>query len=307
MKLVKFFAAAIAAVAMFASCEALEGEKTNNNNGNGPVTVELIKIYCDVTATDWDSVGAWAWSIEDTTINYTGGTWPGENLTETEEVDGVQCYVWNCPKDLVGKKIGFILNDYNGVANEAGEIVIEQTEDITIEVVEGMVIKVTEKSESGKWLAEGGDIVLPEEKTLDGFVFGDHAYGVVGGFNNWGEDVMMEFVDGWAVATIEIGYIVDEEGNVTDNVNGEFKVRVDAGWDYSFGYEATEEAPLAPVNGEEFTASFNGQNNNVIVTEAGSYKVEFQIAVVEEQNVGKMKITKLAAENEGTTEETPAE
>lgn len=267
MKLVKFFAAAIAAVAMFASCEAPEGEKTNNNNGqNGPVTVELIKIYCDVTATGWDSVGVWAWSIEDTTINYTGGKWPGENLTETEEVDGVQCYVWNCPKDLVGKKIGFIVNQFV----EGGE----QTEDITIEVVEGMVITLTEKAESGKWLATGGEVVVPEEKPEPVIVFGDHTYGVIGSFAasddptttenvGWEKDVQMNIVDGWAVATVELV------------ANDEFKVRLDGAWDDSYGFAATEEMAEFPVDGTQFAATYNA--GNLKVAEAGTYEVSFTI------------------------------
>lgn len=266
MKLVKFFAAAIAAVAMFASCEAPEGEKTNNNNGqNGPVTVELIKIYCDVTATGWDSVGVWAWSIEDTTINYTGGKWPGENLTETEEVDGVQCYVWNCPKDLVGKKIGFIVNQFV----EGGE----QTEDITIEVVEGMVITLTEKAESGKWLATGGEVVVPEEKPEPVIVFGDHTYGVIGSFAasddpetenvGWEKDVQMTIVDGWAVATVEL------------EANDEFKVRLDGAWDDSYGFAATEEMAEFPVDGTQFAATYNA--GNLKVAEAGTYEVSFTI------------------------------
>lgn len=271
MKLVKFFAAAIAAVAMFASCEAPEGEKTNNNNGqNGPVTVELIKIYCDVTATGWDSVGVWAWSIEDTTINYTGGKWPGENLTETEEVDGVQCYVWNCPKDLVGKKIGFIVNQFV----EGGE----QTEDITIEVVEGMVITLTEKAESGKWLATGGEVVVPEEKPEPVLVFNDHSYGLIGAFNDWAADVVMDIVDGWAVGTIEVTTktVVDEAtGESTEVLLNEFKVRLDGAWDDSYGFAATEEMPLCPVDGTQFAATYNG--GNLKVAEAGTYEVSFTV------------------------------
>ena len=292
MKLVKFFAATIAAASMFVACEAPE---ENKPNGGEVIVQEYVQILCDVTASDWDTVGVWAW-VEGGDNFTEAGVWPGDQLTETTEHDGKTVYIWNCPKELLGQTIQFILNDFNGVVAEDGKESREQTEDFSIVVAENLLVGLTEMGENGKWLMYGGEIFeKPEvEVNFDEFVFGDHTYGVIGGFNNWGGDVEMTIVDGWAVATIEIGYVVDENGNVTDNVNGEFKVRVDAGWNYSFGYDATEDAPLAPVDGTEFTTSFNGEGNNIIVAEAGSYKVEFKVVLEEEHNVGKMKITKLA-------------
>ena len=258
MKLVKFFAAAIAAVAMLAACEPAN-EAPKGGDDDGFVTLEFIKVYCDVNATDWETVGIWAWNLEDTTINYTGGKWPGEALNDTEEVNGVVCYVWNAPKEVVGKQIGFIVNNFV----EGGE----QTEDIKITVTDGLVITLTEKAESGKWLATGGEVVVPEEKPEPVLVLSEHTWGVIGAFNSWGADVAMEIVDGWAVATIEISAV--------DGENGQFKVRADGGWVDSYGFAATEEMPLAPVDGTQFAATYNG--GNIAVEEVGTYEVSFTI------------------------------
>lgn len=281
MKLVKFFVAAFASVAMLAACES--PKENPGNNGGDVIVQEYVNVYCDITATDWEKCGVWAWNLDNTSENYTGGNWPGKELTEKETIDGVEYYVWKeCPKQLVGTEIGFIVNNYPADDSEK-----QQTVDIKLPVADGIKVSVTPNDEGGYVININGEEFVPEEKpeaTLDGFVFGDHTYGVIGSFaasENWSKDVLMEIVEGWATATVEL------------EADAKFKVRVDGKWDYSFGYDVTEEAPLAPVNGTEFTTSFNGEGNDIIVTEAGSYKVEFQIAVVEEANVGKMKITKL--------------
>ena len=277
MKLVKFFVAAFASVAMLAACES---PKENKGNGGDVIVQEFVNVYCDITATDWEKCGVWAWNLDNTSENYTDGDWPGQEQTEKETIDGVEYYVWKeCPKQLVGTEIGFIVNNYPADDNEK-----QQTVDIKLPVADGIKVSVTPNDEGGYVININGEEFVPEEKpeaTLDGFVFGDHTYGLCGSFNEWSADVAMEIIDGWATATVELA------------ADAAFKVRVDAAWDYSFGYDATEEAPLAPVTGTEFITSFNGQDNNIVVAEAGSYKVEFQIAVVEEANVGKMKITKL--------------
>ena len=291
MKLVKFFAATIAAASMFVACEAPE---ENKPNGGEVIVQEYVQILCDVTASDWDTVGVWAW-VEGGDNFTESGVWPGDQLTETTEHDGKTVYIWNCPKELLGQTIQFLLNDFNGAVAEDGKEYREQTEDFSIVVAENLLVGLTEMGEKGKWLMYGGEIFeKPEvEVNFDEFVFGDHTYGVIGAFAasddeatqelfGWEKDVTMEIVEGWATATVELP------------ADAQFKVRVDGKWDYSFGYDATEEAPLAPVDGTEFTTSFNGENNNITVVAAGSYKVEFKVVLEEEHNVGKMKITKLA-------------
>ena len=290
MKLVKFFAAIIAAASMFVACETADDTK----KGGEVIIQEFVNVYVNISETDWAKCGVWAWDLEDGT-NYTGGAWPGQELTQKETIDGVEYYVWTeCPKELVGTEIGFIVNNFIGEGDDK-----RQTADIKLLVKDGVKVSVSANDDGGYVITIDGEEFIVEEPDLNNIIFEDETYGVIGDFNGWAEDVIMQLVDGWAVATIEIGYVLDEDGNATDNVAGKFKVRIAGGWDYSFGYDATEEAPLAPVNGTVFTTSFNGMDNDVVVEEAGSYKVEFQIVEDEEENnVGKMKITKLAADAE---------
>ena len=70
MKLVKFFALAVAALAV--SC-APEENKVNTPD------FELTEstIYCDVTAGEWENCNVWAWT--EGGDNYTqSGNWPGD-------------------------------------------------------------------------------------------------------------------------------------------------------------------------------------------------------------------------------------
>ena len=253
MKLVKFFAVAVAAVAMFAACEP------NNNQGNqggGVITQETLKVYANVEATDWTTVGVWAWNDAEG-ANYTGGNWPGEQLTETEIVDGKTCYVWNAPKEIAGKEIGFIVNDFgtNG----------KQTVDLTLVVEDGAMVVLTSEAADGKWLASvnGEETEEPEQKPEPVLVLGEHTWGLIGSFNEWSADVAMEIVDGWAVATITV------------DAGAEFKVRADGGWDNNYGFAATEEMPSIPVDGTQFPATYNV--GNLKVDEAGTYEVSFTI------------------------------
>lgn len=266
MKLVKFLAASLAAVAMLAACESAEENKGNNNGGDqgGIIVQEFVTVYCDVTATGWETCGVWAWNLDDNSINYTGGVWPGEALTETEEIDGVKYYIWNCPKETVGTTIGFILNE--GVDGGA------QTIDIHLPVADGVKVAVVEHPvDDGKWTAtidgvefeEPEKPVVEEPTSLEGY-----DWGIVGGFNSWAADVVMTVANGVATATFEITS-VEEGGN-------EFKVRANGGWDISYGYNPAEGEPeLAPVDGTAFPATFNG--DNIKVAEAGNYTLTLAI------------------------------
>ena len=300
MKLVKFFAAIIAAASMFVACETADDTK----KGGEVIIQEFVNVYVNISETDWEKCGIWAWNLENTAENYTGGVWPGQELTQKETIDGVEYYVWTeCPKETVGTEIGFIVN--NLPANDSEK---QQTADIKLPVADGVKVSVAANDEGGYIILINGEEFTPdepEEKFVDELLEGEHTFGICGNMTNWGSplteggepvaDIAMTLENGWYTATIECA------------ADAQFKVRADGKWDYSFGYTVTDEVPLAPVTGEEFIASFNGQNNNITISEAASYKVEFQIAEVEEEYVGKIKLTKLAAENEGTTEETPAE
>lgn len=291
MKLVKFFAAAIAAVAMFAACEPEQKAPVQK-----PAELTESKIYCDVSAADWEKMYVWAWNKENDTINYSDGsvaykgTWPGVEITTKEEKDGKTYFVWTAVKELCTQTIGFIISNGDGA----------QTVDIDLVVVDGTVIALTQQESedaASKWLVSIDGVAMeapeaPEEpvETLDA-----HTWGVIGSFNDWGADVAMEIVNGWAVATIEVTTktVVDEAtGESTEVLLNEFKVRADGAWDLSYGFKATEELAAAPVDGTQFAATWNG--GNLKVDETGTYKVEFTIEGEDEY----FKITKLAAEAE---------
>lgn len=265
MKLVKFFALAVAAVAMV-SCE--KPEENKGGDGGDVIVQEFVKIYCDVNATEWETVGVWAWSDAEG-ANYTGGTWPGEALTETESVDGKTCYIWNAPKDLVGKEIGFIVNQFV----DGGE----QTVDLTLTVEDGAMVVLTEKGADGKWLASvnGEEVVEPEPEPEPVVVLGEHTWGVIGSFNEWSADVEMTINGNSATATITV------------DAGAKFKVRADANWDeINYGFTATEELTAVPVDGTEFPAAFKGAD--IELAEAGEYEIVLTI----EGETETFKITK---------------
>lgn len=260
MKLVKFLAMSIAALSMVA-CGPAEGTENEGEGGGGFITQEYVKVYSDVSAAGWETVGVWAW-IEGGD-NYTGGTWPGVQLTEVETIDGKTYYVWNAPKELVDQTIGFIVNDFgtNG----------KQTVDLTVTIkAEGNYIVLTEEGADGKWLAsvDGGEVEKPEEKPAPEMKLDEHTWGVVGTFNDWSADVPMTITDGWAVATLDI---VDE-----------FKVRADGAWTDSYGINGNV---TVYTDGTEFDAIYNGSN---IVVESGNYTVSFTV----NGQVGTFKLVK---------------
>ena len=255
MKLVKFFAAMIAAASMFVACEATEENK--QNGGDDVIVQEYVQILCDVTASDWETVGVWAWL--EGGANFTeSGVWPGDQLTETTEVEGKTVYIWNCPKELLGQSIQFILNSYN--PNAEGNI--EQTEDFTIVVAENLLVGLTEVGENGRWSMYGGDIFEKPEVEEQVVVLGDHTWGLIGVNGDWNNDIEMTVANGVATATAELP------------ADGEFKVRADHDWAINYGYNS-EDGSLAPVDGTKFAVAHNG--SNIKVAEAGTYEVVLSI------------------------------
>ena len=106
----------------------------------------VIEVYVDVTATGWSNVGVWAWSLADSSINYTGGSWPGAEIATTTDVDGRRYYVWGAPKDLDGQTIGFIANNLSGG---------EQTVDLSVAInaENNAYVTLTQTGNDGKWMA----------------------------------------------------------------------------------------------------------------------------------------------------------
>ena len=231
-------------------------------DGEAPeAPVSSVKLYAHKEGTAWAEMALYGWD------GYDYGGWPGILLTEKETIDGKEFFVYEFPVSAYGITTNIIFNN-NGKG--------EQTQDIT-----GVVLNrdyyyiIPAEAENGKFIAYemGTEPVKPSFPVLT-----EHSWGVIGTFNGWAGDVAMEIVDGVATATIEFAD--------TDNEK-KFKVRADSDWANNFGYSATEEAPLAPVDGTEFAATFNG--SDIVVEAAGKYEVALRI----ENEQGYLKITKL--------------
>lgn len=231
-------------------------------DGEAPeAPVSSVKLYAHKEGTAWAEMALYGWD------GYDYGGWPGILLTEKETIDGKEFFVFEFPASAYGITTNIIFNN-NGKG--------EQTQDIT-----GVVLNrdyyyiIPAEAENGKFIAYemGTEPVKPSFPVLT-----EHSWGVIGTFNGWAGDVAMEIVDGVATATIEFAD--------TDNEK-KFKVRADSDWANNFGYSATEEAPLAPVDGTEFAATFNG--SDIVVESAGKYEVALRI----ENEQGYLKITKL--------------
>jgi len=225
------------------------------------VDVKSVKLYAHKEGTAWAEMALYGWD------GYDFGGWPGILLTEKETIDGKEFSVYEFPATAYGITTNIIFNNNNNG---------EQTQDIT-----GIVLNrdyyfiIPAEAENGRFMAYemGTEPVKPSFPVLT-----EHSWGVIGSFNNWGGDVAMEIADGVATATIEIP---------ETDADKKFKVRADGDWANNFGYSATEEAPLAPVDGTEFAATFNG--SDIVVEAAGKYQVSLRI----ENEQGYLKIAKL--------------
>ena len=243
MKLVKFFAIAVAA---FAVACGPEEQKVNKPN----FELTESKILCDVSAGAWENCNAYAWTDNGELL----GGWPGTALTEKEG----DSYVWVAPAELCGQTINFIIN--NGT---------EQTVDIKdLVVVDGTIVALTQKGEDGKWLASinGEETEAPAPKEEPVMVLADHTWGVIGSFNGWAADEAMTISGNTATATIEI---------LAEDADKKFKVRADGAWTDNYGFVATEELTAAPVDGTQFAATYNG--GDIVVAEAGTYEIVLTI------------------------------
>lgn len=249
MKLVKFFAIAVAA---FAVACGPEEQKVNKPN------FELTEstIYCDVTAGAWENCNVWAWT--EGGDNYTqSGNWPGDAMEKgVNPADGKEYYIWVAPASICGQTIGFIIN--NGT---------EQTVDLELVVADGAIVALTTKGEDGKWLASinGEETEAPAPKEEPVMVLGDHTWGVIGSFNGWAADEAMTISGNTATATIEI---------LAEDADKKFKVRADGAWDNNYGFNS-EDGSLAPVDGTQFPANYNG--GDIVVAEAGTYEIVLTI------------------------------
>lgn len=76
--------------------------------------VELgYKLYFHNVA-EWSKVYAHIWANEGEDLGLEAVEWPGRELTETEELDGVTYYVFQLPAEATGKTVNVVFNDGAG-------------------------------------------------------------------------------------------------------------------------------------------------------------------------------------------------
>ncbi len=81
-------------------------------NPDEPVE-EGYKLYFNNLA-NWTKVYAHIWANEGEDLGLTASEWPGRELTETEELDGVTYYVFQLPATATGKTVNVVFNDGAG-------------------------------------------------------------------------------------------------------------------------------------------------------------------------------------------------
>jgi hypothetical protein len=72
-----------------------------------------FKLYFE-NVSEWAKVYAHIWANEGEDLGLEASEWPGRELTETEEVDGVTYYVFQLPAEATGKTVNVVFNDGNG-------------------------------------------------------------------------------------------------------------------------------------------------------------------------------------------------
>jgi len=75
--------------------------------------VETYKLYFHNVA-NWSKVYAHIWANQGEDLGLESVEWPGRELTETEELDGVTYYVFQLPAEATGKTVNVVFNDGAG-------------------------------------------------------------------------------------------------------------------------------------------------------------------------------------------------
>ena len=79
--------------------------------------VETYKLYFNNLA-NWSKVYAHIWANDGEDLGLESVDWPGRELTETEELDGVTYYVFQLPAEATGKTLNVVFNDGAGTQTE---------------------------------------------------------------------------------------------------------------------------------------------------------------------------------------------
>ena len=89
-----------------------------------PVVEEGYKLYFNNIA-KWTAVYAHIWANEGEDLGLEASEWPGRELTETEELDGVTYYVFQLPATATGKTLNVVFNDGAGTQTKDLSGVVE--------------------------------------------------------------------------------------------------------------------------------------------------------------------------------------
>ncbi len=89
-----------------------------------PVVEEGYKLYFNNLA-NWTKVYAHIWANEGEDLGLESVDWPGRELTETEELDGVTYYVFQLPATATGKTLNVVFNDGAGTQTKDLSGVVE--------------------------------------------------------------------------------------------------------------------------------------------------------------------------------------
>ena len=86
--------------------------------------VEAYKLYFNNLA-NWTKVYAHIWANDGEDLGLESVEWPGRELTETEELDGVTYYVFQLPAAATGKTLNVVFNDGAGTQTKDLSGVVE--------------------------------------------------------------------------------------------------------------------------------------------------------------------------------------
>lgn len=162
-----------------------------------------FKLYAHSDA-EWPQMYLWMW--DDDNNNYSGGTWPGVEMTETETVDGVDYFVYELPTTLTGKTLNFIFSYGSSQTQNLEGYLIDRNLYFTIDET------------------NHGALVGADDPDI---------WSICGTINNW-QDTNMTETDGEWVVT-----------DVTLVTTDEFKFRLNGAWTSQFGV-VDGDYPYAP-------------------------------------------------------------
>lgn len=86
--------------------------------------VETYKLYFNNLA-NWTKVYAHIWANQGEDLGLESVEWPGRELTETEELNGVTYYVFQLPAEATGKTVNVVFNDGAGLQTKDLSGVVE--------------------------------------------------------------------------------------------------------------------------------------------------------------------------------------